>query len=109
MQPVSSGHYIVLSRFSASMQGDIYRWIKYIKKCGTCHQGGFWEDSFPSASVNARQKSSIKFAIIKCTTYHRVTAIAGPVNQVFLPGHLACHNEVAVNGIMYLDLLSLNT
>jgi hypothetical protein len=49
------------------------------KKIGTCHQGIVWEDSFPSLSVNARQKSSIKFAtvdqvpgIIKCTTNHRV-------------------------------------
>jgi hypothetical protein len=25
---------------------------------------GFWEDSFPSASVNARQKSSIEFATV---------------------------------------------
>jgi hypothetical protein len=72
--------------------------IKRKKKCGTCRQVGFWEDSFSSASVNARQKSSIKFAtvdqvpaIIKSTTYHRVTAIAGPVNQVFLPVHLAYH------------------
>ncbi len=59
---------------------------------------GFWEDSFPSASVNARQKSSIKFAtvdqvpgIIKCTSYHRGTEIAAAVDQVFLPGHFNCH------------------
>jgi hypothetical protein len=65
-----------------------------------CRQGIFWEDSFPSASINARQKTSIKFTtvdqvpgIIKCTTYHRVTAIAGPVNQVFLPGHFTCHSR----------------
>jgi hypothetical protein len=74
---------------------------KYIKrqKCETCRQGGgFWEDSFPSASVNARQKSSIKFAtvdqvpgIIKGTSYHRVTEIAAAVDQVFLPGHFNCH------------------
>jgi hypothetical protein len=62
------------------------------KKYGTCRQGGFWVDNFPSASVNAWQKSSIKFAnvdqvpgIIKGTSYHRVTAIAAAVDQVF-PG-----------------------
>ncbi len=73
--------------------------IKRKKKCGTCRQEGFWEDSFPSASVNARQKSSIKFAtvdqvlgIIKSTSYHRVTEIAAAVDQVFLPGHFNCHS-----------------
>ncbi len=70
---------------------------------------GFWEDSYPSGSVNARQKSSIKFAtvdqvsgIIKCTTYHRVTAIVGPVNQGVLPGHLSCHSSVGT--VRYLML-----
>jgi hypothetical protein len=67
---------------------------------------GFWEDSFPSASVNARQKSSIKFAtvdqvpgIIKCTSYHRGTEIAAAVDQVFLPGHFNCHSDAVVVAI----------
>ncbi len=73
---------------------------KKTKKLWTCRQGGFWENSWPSASVNARQKSSIEFAtvdqvpgIIKCTTYHRVTEIAAAVDQVFLPGHFNCHTS----------------
>ncbi len=72
--------------------------IKREKNVELAARRDFGRIVFASASVNARQKSSIKFAtvdqipgIIKSTSYHRVTEIAATVDQVFLPGHLNCH------------------
>jgi hypothetical protein len=77
---MTNGMQLTYSNYSnLNLGGERKEIHKKKKKCETCRQGGFWEDSFPSASVNARQKSSIKFAIvdqvpgiIKSTSYHRV-------------------------------------
>ena len=67
------------------------------EKIGTCRQDGFLESSFPSASVNARQKPSIKFTtvdqvpgIIKGAAYHQGFELGRSVDQIFLSGHFNC-------------------